>query len=1237
MEAAGDGSGAKDAAAMVASAAPMVRPWENPKPDPDNLVASAVSFTAFAEATCDRTLGALIKIEFRWFAENGQLTDQVDTGPVALWKDPLNPDVEPQPLESDQSSNIKKKKDQGKLASPGVEVSAASSPMPGPEEVPQVPVLRRFEKKSPNLQASCEFVRRLVNLSLVIRVHYPSQRPMSSRPQTSQTQAASDTGEQAEGTVTVLTKEFTLPLAPLLVRGSSPQVTEDICAALGCDGVEGLRIGARCDGPVLSEDLARHLNPMLITLEGVHKLPQDEHLGQMRDEVHAVLNAFGERRLAAAQTLDKRGGAKFRFHNVFFVGTWNWHELRDFVQTERLAIEVHDRGMPSMVAMRLSSPSKEALSSSSTDAAKAGARKGAAVETQQPESVADTVVEKAEPEPRNNTNLSGHFGVARFSLADIVTMRRPQPLAMRIAIEPAAVGSGASGNVPGKPSRRGAVASNNSATSEAAQQGELTTDTEEAPKTAPPIVAHEHAPGYIDNNSYVSVTVTLARSLHPAPIQPRGPLPEVLQASSPPQQESRAGSKQERAELDDQNSRADVIDQAAVERYERFQRIVLIMKYRQTSKLKSLLHLVKETNDPSSPNGSTFPSRQVSASAEEEKGAGEDVELKELLQQGDEQDILTGFVFLDRRTRIVVIEGLRNGVVWKKVLEVIGVGIERNTRKFRVIYNPRIGFRHRLYGDFVPNLKQVKLRVSSLEKLLQRAELYNATKSDQEAASALMTLAELKRVERLHHLKASTCFPTAAGICAVEAHHGDVVKDIELEGGCMARDEESGSERSRTTSTSYNRTRRSTSRAQSPSRSSSVSRRVESTHDKDDSDESDVSFDDLPVERGPRLTMKAPLNSDNAAYRKSISLRNSMRPVDFHERNREMLTARSAEHAANNTLGRKVPDQSFLEGLTVVHCYSGQALNSAELQKRAIRKKLEGREKEVLLTYSQDRNTGVFPLLEKEVDLSNVLRAPDPNYIETREPWQYPKPRDSSHYRKPDRDVSDARKDDLKDIWDEGALNSKLECRKGPMHNVFDAKSLGIGGAHVIEMRRPGLRNVEGAPPPSATRLEREIERGPLCPRIQKEEMKIAKFNNMGSMNTVDKYHRGILESAPVDKAFRFDKRAVPDFIAAKYGKGRNKTGNVEPAPVTFQLEEEFLEEPRNSKAPFHLAALCAKDVTHKAPLSAREKRTLESSKKPLSGTLAGWQKTGLTGTHLTFKKPGFCAHAVTALPLSAR
>jgi len=266
-----------------------------------------------------------------------------------------------------------------------------------------------------------------------------------------------------------------------------------------------------------------------------------------------------------------------------------------------------------------------------------------------------------------------------------------------------------------------------------------------------------------------------------------------------------------------------------------------------------------------------------------------------------------------------------------------------------------------------------------------------------------------------------------------------------------------------------------------------------------------------------------------------------------------------------------------------------------------------------------------------------VLRAPDPNYIETREPWQYPKPRDSSHYRKPDRDVSDARKDDLKDIWDEGALNSKLECRKGPMHNVFDAKSLGIGGAHVIEMRRPGLRNVEGAPPPSATRLEREIERGPLCPRIQKEEMKIAKFNNMGSMNTVDKYHRGILESAPVDKAFRFDKRVVPDFIAAKYGKGRNKTGNVEPAPVTFQLEEEFLEEPRNSKAPFHLAALCAKDVTHKAPLSAREKRTLESSKKPLSGTLAGWQKTGLTGTHLTFKKPGFCAHAVTALPLSAR
>merc|ERR1719375_2640211 len=240
----------------------------------------------------------------------------------------------------------------------------------------------------------------------------------------------------------------------------------------------------------------------------------------------------------------------------------------------------------------------------------------------------------------------------------------------------------------------------------------------------------------------------------------------------------------------------------------------------------------------------------------------------------------------------------------------------------------------------------------------------------------------------------------------------------------------------------------------------------------------------------PRLTNKEGLNMNNDAYRKSLMLRLALGEQDWHARNKETISERSARNAMTNPFNKKVPDSSFMDGLEV-YTYSGQKLNSAELQKQALRKRLEGKEKDQLLTYSEDKNTGCFPLLDYEVDLANVLRAPDPNFKDNREPWRYPKTRDKSEYTKPDRDVSDQRREDLKEAWDEDALSSKLAVRAGVIHNAFDAKSLGIGGAHVIEMRRPGLRNLEGVRPPP-TRFEQE---GPRCPRIQKDEMRFPHQN----------------------------------------------------------------------------------------------------------------------------------------------
>jgi hypothetical protein len=1058
--------------------------------------------------------------------------------------------------------------------------------------------MRRFEKKSNDLQASCDFVRRFASLALSIRVCYPGPIPLASLPEGSEQEAE-------EAAPPELSQEFVLPLAPLLVRsrnGSAPELVEDVCSSLACEGLSGFRFGVTCSAPLLSDDIAKHLNPMLITVDGVHKMPRDEHIGQTPEQVRTVLNAFGERCISEPKSLNSKGGAKFRFCNIFFIGTWKHNELRDFLQSERLVVEVHDRGKPSSAADRKAVSGSDGATSTPT-----------------------------------------HFGAARFSLAEITNMRRVLPVNMRVQIAPVAVGSGASSSVPGKLHRKADVGS----TVIMETTGSDDVDLPDSGKSEPASVAHERAPGYIEYNSYVSITVEFVQALHPHPLPMRTAVSELStkqDAEDLAQPGTQAGATSSQAKKPESagsrkpGGAAQAIPppqpetigdellnpedgEAPPPRYECYQRLAIVLQYRMSSKVRSLLLLVKENNRQALKLGRVDGSRL------------EDYELTEEQKKNRDLDILTGFIFLDRRHRIIVIEGLRDGAAWPKVLDICRVGTERNSKKCKILYHPNLGCSQRLYADFNLQLKQIKLRMSSLEKLLLRSEVYNITRSDQEATAALMSLADLKRVERLHHLKASTSFPTAKGMCAVETHYGVSLTDLEIEGGCALRgDDDTASEQSRSTLASA---------AKSSRRVSSRLSKSPSRQWKEESEVSEGSLDDIPAQRAPRQTIKEPLNCDNLAYRKSLSLRTGEMPTNFVHQNKELLGQRSDENARTNPFGKKIPDQSFLEGVEVFHAYSGQALNTVEMQKRAIRQKLAGNEHKVLLTYSEDKNSGCFPLLDYDVDLAGILRAPDRNWKDSRDPWRYPKPRPSAETRKPTRDVSDARKEDLNEIWDEGALSAKLECKKGPMHNVFDSKSLGTGGAHVIDVRRPGLRNVVGAPAPPATRHEREVERGPLCPRIQKEEMKIAHFNNMGTMSTVDKYNKGLLESAPAHRGLCFEKRNVTRDIADKYGKGSScgMNRNIEPAPVSIQIEEDFREEPRNSNHPFHLASLCAKDLVHKVPLSARETKMIQDkyARQPLSGTLTSWQRTGRNAAHLTFQKPAFAPQAVTPLPLSAR
>merc|ERR1711966_321445 len=110
-------------------------------------------------------------------------------------------------------------------------------------------------------------------------------------------------------------------------------------------------------------------------------------------------------------------------------------------------------------------------------------------------------------------------------------------------------------------------------------------------------------------------------------------------------------------------------------------------------------------------------------------------------------------------------------------------------------------------------------------------------------------------------------------------------------------------------------------------------------------------------------------------------------------------------------------------------------------------------------------------------------------------------------------------------------------------------------------------------------------------------------------------------------KGFQFSERHVNDSLTAKYGKSMQRNPDtVHAAPVSIQIDEDFMEQKQTSMAPHKMAEMCARELVCKPPLTARERRERaeESFGKHKLGTLASWQKTCLTGKTAKFQKPAF-------------
>jgi hypothetical protein len=145
-------------------------------------------------------------------------------------------------------------------------------------------------------------------------------------------------------------------------------------------------------------------------------------------------------------------------------------------------------------------------------------------------------------------------------------------------------------------------------------------------------------------------------------------------------------------------------------------------------------------------------------------------------------DIISGFMILDDDVRLVVLEGLAkpNGGIMRFYTEYLPK-LQDNTDTYSILCNPSILFSTRLYPDFCPDLKRIRIR-GKLDKLAKKSEIYNHRQVDiscYEGIDLLMTLLSLKDMKSS---KLFNIYPSADSLNKIELLYGEAISRTDMDG-----------------------------------------------------------------------------------------------------------------------------------------------------------------------------------------------------------------------------------------------------------------------------------------------------------------------------------------------------------------------------------------------------------------------------------------------------------------------
>lgn len=136
---------------------------------------------------------------------------------------------------------------------------------------------------------------------------------------------------------------------------------------------------------------------------------------------------------------------------------------------------------------------------------------------------------------------------------------------------------------------------------------------------------------------------------------------------------------------------------------------------------------------------------------------------------------------MDSECRIFIFEGLggEGRGIHKFYLE--NQRQRPNDKKYKLLYNPDVRFKNRLYLDFNVAIKKIRLR-DTLTKIMGSPDVYLRSKVPEDIYDTLQKFAELRKLDRMSLVRDFNLFPETDRLLNLERKYGDSLSHDDLYG-----------------------------------------------------------------------------------------------------------------------------------------------------------------------------------------------------------------------------------------------------------------------------------------------------------------------------------------------------------------------------------------------------------------------------------------------------------------------